>query len=76
MVDKKGRLKHVPKGGTFKDFPLKRRGDFSWVLIKLKDHPNWKKDVQALSLTFGPAYKDLSAQGKFLIWRIELIKLY
>ncbi len=80
MVDKKGRLKPKDKLGKKEDymieFPLETGPNFTWRLIMLKDHPNWKKKTQTLLLNFSPVYDDPSVQGKFLIWAIELIKIH
>jgi hypothetical protein len=79
MLDKKGRLKSkdkIGKKGAFMvEFPLETGAKFAWQLMILKDNPNWEKDAQTLGLTFSPAYHSPAARGKFLIWRIELIKI-
>lgn len=79
MVDEKGRLKpkdKIGKEGNFIiEFPLESGSDFNWQLIVLKDHPNWEKKANVLGFTFTPACQDPLAQGKFLIWAIELIKI-
>jgi hypothetical protein len=46
-----------------------------WEHIALKDHPNWEKKANTLGFTFTPVCQDPLAQGKFLIWAIELIKV-
>lgn len=78
MIDEKGRLKpkdEIGKEDNFIiEFPLESGHDFNWQLIVLKDHPNWEKKANTLGFTFIPACQDPLAQGKFLIWAIELIK--
>ncbi|MEA2004774.1 MAG: thrombospondin type 3 repeat-containing protein [Acidobacteriota bacterium] len=79
MVDKKRHLKSkdkIGKKGKFMvEFPLEGGPNFTWRVVMLKSHPNWEKKAQTLGLAFTPAHKDPSAQGKFLIWKIELIKI-
>lgn len=76
VVDKERKIKLKNKAGKFMiEFPLESGSDFTWRLIVLKDHPGWNKEAQTLGLTFVPAYYEREAQGKFLIWRIELIKM-
>lgn len=79
MLDKKGRLKSkdkIGKKGTFMvEFLLEIGAKFTWQLMILKGNPNWEREAQTLGLTFAPAYHSPSAQGKFLIWTIELIKI-
>ncbi len=78
MIDEKGRLKpkdEIGKEGNFIiEFPLESGPNFNWQLIVLKDHPNWEKKANILGFTFTPVCQDPLAQGKFLIWAIELIK--
>jgi len=66
----------IGKEGNFIiEFPLESGADFNWQLIVLKDHPNWEKKANTLGFTFTPVCQDPLAQGKFLIWAIELIKV-
>jgi len=79
MIDEKGHLKpkdEIGKEGNFIiEFPLESGPDFNWQLIVLKDHPNWEKKANTLGFNFIPICQDPLAQGKFLIWAIELIKI-
>ena len=63
------------KEGYYITFPLKF-GIWQEDIIKLKGlkYWNWKKNVRVSRLLFTPAYASTTAQGKFMISSIELIK--
>ncbi len=75
MADNRRQPKDKVKKKGMIEFPLDVSSNFKWKLIILKKHPDWERKAQALGLTFSPAFYNLTARGKFLIWRIELIKI-
>ncbi len=79
MVDKEKKrlnLNKMPKDGTIRDFhlPSTPKSKFKWITIHLGKHKNWKKDVKICELNFSPVIDSKESFGKFLIWRIELVK--
>lgn len=78
MVDEKTKkMKKLSKefDGTLIKFQLPKDSKFRIKTLKLREHKNWKKDAKILALTFTPAYNDSGATGRFMIWRIELVKI-
>ena len=62
------------KDGYFRTFPLKFN-EWREETFKMKGLKYWKEEVKIKGLLFTPAYNSITAQGKFLISSIELIKL-
>lgn len=79
MIDKEKKklnLNNMPKGGTIRDFhlPSTSKSKFKWVTLHLGKHKNWKEGLKIYELNFSPVVDSRESIGKFLIWRIELIK--
>jgi len=69
-------LNKMPKEGMLMDIDLHPtpKDKFKWVRIKLKEHKNWNRELKTYFINFTPAEDSKGSEGKFLIWRIELIK--
>jgi hypothetical protein len=78
MLDNKGHFKNLNKRENSIYFSLQGTIDYKWKIIKLKGHPNWNENTKIIGLNFSltPEKADRRARGKFLIWRIELIKIH
>lgn len=79
MIDKKSKkynLNNMLQGGTIRDihFPSTPKSKFKWITIHLEKHKNWKESLKVYELNLSPVVDAKESLGKFLIWRIELIK--
>ncbi len=67
----------MPKDGTIRDFhlPSTPKSKSKWITIHLGKHKNWKENLKVYEINFSPVIDSKDSIGKFLIWRIELVKL-
>jgi len=79
MIDRKTKgynLNSAPKDGTVREIsiPATPKAKFKWITISLKKHKNWKEGLKIYEINFIPASDSKESTGKFLIWRIELLR--
>jgi len=79
MIDRKTKrynLNSAPKDGTVREIsiPATPKAKFKLITISLKKHKNWKEGLKVYEINFIPASDSKESTGKFLIWRIELLR--